>query len=190
MERYKFDAVSRTLIMSADFARAISDVHSAEYKLYKRMLSEIPSLNVERKSHASPTSYKGKNGKRTSYYPTKGLTFERMEQFMKALPEGEKYLEEYNQLRAVALPEEIIVSISTTDTQIFFQGRTQAITQGDCLCFFIFGMAQINDTIRDVQITDFYISYCSRSAAIIYQEIDDYPITIFREFTMTSIRFL
>lgn len=105
MERYKFDAVSRTLIMSAGFARALNNYNSDESRLYRRMLKEIPDLVVDRKSHASPTSYKGKNGKRTSYYPTKGLTFERMEQFMKALPEGEKYLEEYNQLRAVALPE-------------------------------------------------------------------------------------
>ena len=105
MERYKYDAVSRTLVMSAGFDRALNDYNSDESRLYRRMLKEIPDLVVDRKSHASPTSYKGKNGKRTSYYPTKGLTFERMEQFMKALPEGEKYLEEYNQLRAVALPE-------------------------------------------------------------------------------------
>ena len=105
MERYKFDAVSRTLVMSAGFADAVSVVGSAEYILYKRMIAEIPDLRVERKTHTSPTSYKGKNGKRITYYPTKGLKFERMEQFMKALPEGEKFLEEYNKLRAVALPE-------------------------------------------------------------------------------------
>ena len=103
MERYKFDAVARTLVMSDGFARAVSVVGSAEYKLYKRMIAEIPDLRVERKTHESPTSYKGKNGKRTSYYPTKGMTFERMEQFMNALPEGKKYLEEYNRLRAVAV---------------------------------------------------------------------------------------
>ena len=102
MERYKFDAVSRTLVMSAGFADAVSVVDSAEYKLYKRMIAEIPDLRVARKTHASPTSYKGKNGKRISYYPTKGLSYERMEKFMNALPDGQKYLDEYNKLRAVA----------------------------------------------------------------------------------------
>ena len=104
MERFKFDAVSRTLVMSADFARAVAvaDEESAEYKLYLRMRKEIPDLKVERRTHASPTSYKGKNGKKTSYYPTKGLSYERMEKFMGALPEGQKYLDEYKALKAVS----------------------------------------------------------------------------------------
>ncbi len=103
MERYTFDAITRTLIMSSAFARALSDTCSAEYKLFVRMQKEIPNLNVVRKTHASPSSYKGQNGKRTSYYPTKGLSYERMEQFMKALPDGQKYLDEYNALRAVSI---------------------------------------------------------------------------------------
>ena len=103
MERYKFDAVSRTLVMSASFARAVADTRSAEYMMYKRMLSEIPDLKVERKTHASPKAYKGKNGKRTSYYPTKGLSYEKMEKFMNSLPEGEKYLNEYKALRAASV---------------------------------------------------------------------------------------
>ena len=99
MERFKFDAVSRTLVMSADFARALNDYNSDESKLYRRMLKEIPDLNVERKTHKKPTSYIGANGKRTSCYPTKKLSYERMEKYMGALPEGHKYLDEYNKLR-------------------------------------------------------------------------------------------
>ena len=104
MNAYKFDAVSRTLIISADFADALNDFNSVESKLYRKMLNAIPDLRVERKTHASPTSYKGKNGKRTSYYPSKGLSFERMEKFMRALPNGgQKYLDEYNSLRAACV---------------------------------------------------------------------------------------
>ena len=99
MERYTFDAVSRTLVMSADFARALNDYNSAESKLYRRMLKEIPNLNVERKTHKRPTSYIGANGKRSSCYPTKKLSYERMEKYMGALPEGQKFLDEYNKLR-------------------------------------------------------------------------------------------
>lgn len=107
MERYKFDAVSRTLFMSAGFADAVSagavsENQSAEYTLYMRLIREIPDLRVQRMTHASPTSYKRENGKRIPYHPTKGLTYERMERFMNALPDGQKYLDEYNKLRAVA----------------------------------------------------------------------------------------
>ena len=103
MEHYKFNPITRTLVMSAGFAHAISDIRSDEYNLYKQMLADIPDLQVERKTHEKPTSYKDKkNGKRTSYYPTKGLTIKKMEQFMNALPEGKKFLDEYNKLKAVA----------------------------------------------------------------------------------------
>lgn len=104
MERYFFDVMTNTLVMSAGFARAIADAdeESAEYKLYLRMRKEIPDLKVERRTHASPSSYKGKNGKKTSYYPTKGLSYERMEKFMGALPEGKKHLETYKTLRNLA----------------------------------------------------------------------------------------
>ena len=103
MERFKFDAVSRTLVMSADFARALNDYNSDESKLYRRMLKEIPNLNVERKTHASPSSYRRKGSdKKTSYYPTKGLSYEKMEKFIKALPEGKEYLETYETLCSLA----------------------------------------------------------------------------------------
>ena len=102
MERYKFDACTNTLVMSAAFARAAADADSAEYKLIKRMRSEIPDLIVKRKTREKPTSYIGQNGKRTTCYPTKKLSYERMEKFMGALPESKKYLDEYNKLRKYA----------------------------------------------------------------------------------------
>lgn len=103
MKNYKFNPITRTLVMSADFARAVADVRTAEYRLFVRMQKEIPDLKIERRTHASPSSYKGKDGKKTSYYPTKGLSYERMEKFMGALPEGQKFLDEYNALSAVTV---------------------------------------------------------------------------------------
>ena len=102
MERYKFNPITRTLVMSAGFARAISDIRSDEYNLYKQMLADVPGLKVERKTHEKPTYYIGQDGERTTYYPTKGLTIKKMEKFMNALPEGKKFLDEYNKLKAVA----------------------------------------------------------------------------------------
>ena len=103
MERYKFYVESNTLEMSAGFARAAADVNSPEYELYRRMRNEIPDLKVVRKTHASPTSYKRKGSdKKTSYYPTKGLSYEKMEKFIKALPESKEYLETYETLCSLA----------------------------------------------------------------------------------------
>ena len=42
MEHYKFNPITRTLVMSAGFARAISDIRSDEYNLYKQMLADVP----------------------------------------------------------------------------------------------------------------------------------------------------
>ena len=102
MEHYKFNPITRTLVMSAGFAHAISDIRSDEYNLYKQMLADVPGLKVERKTHEKPTYYIGQDGERTTYYPTKGLTIKKMEKFMNALPEGKKFLDEYNKLKAVA----------------------------------------------------------------------------------------
>lgn len=103
MEHYKFNPITRTLVMSAGFARAISDIRSDEYNLYKQMLADVPGLKVERKTHEKPTYYIGQDGERTTYYPTKGLTIKKMEKFMNALPEGKKFLDEYNKLKAVVV---------------------------------------------------------------------------------------
>ena len=105
MKHFTFDPISRTLTISAGFARAISDANdnSDEYNLFLRMRKEIPDLKVKRKTHASPISYKDKNGgKRTPYYPTKNLSYERMEKFMDALDGGQKYRNEYDKLRKAA----------------------------------------------------------------------------------------
>ena len=141
MKRYTFDAVSRTLVMSAGFAKALNDYNSDESRLYRQMLADIPALRVERKTHASPTSYKGPNDKRTSCYPTKKLSYKRMEKFMEALNDGQKFLAEYTKLREKAKQMDIpgYPPVARWFLEQFPDYRTDALfyvgNEPDVLCF-------------------------------------------------------
>lgn len=89
MEKFKFDVSKNTLTLSAAFVDAMNDPESKEYALVRKFRKDFPSLRVIRKTHASPKS----NNKH------KNLTYERMERFMSALPDGEDYLAAYWSLR-------------------------------------------------------------------------------------------
>lgn len=99
MEKYKLDVVSKTLTISKAFADAVANPKSAEYKLYTRLMKEIPGLTVVRKSHRTPTSYTSSSGEKFSCNQFKNLKYENMERFMAALPDNEAYFEQYSFLR-------------------------------------------------------------------------------------------
>lgn len=99
MEKYKLDVVSKTLTISKGFADAIANPKNAEYKLYTRLMKEIPGLTVVRKSHRTPTSYTSSSGEKFSCNQFKNLKYENMEHFMAALPDNEIYFEQYSFLR-------------------------------------------------------------------------------------------
>ena len=91
---YKLDLATQTLTITSAFAEAANNPENKEYKLIQQFKHDFPKLKIERKTHASP--------KKPNKY--KKLTYERMEKFMCALPNsGEKYMEEYRNIRAVAL---------------------------------------------------------------------------------------
>ena len=54
MERYTFNPVAKTLVITAAFAKAIQNIESEEYTLYTQLMADIPNLEVVRKTHASP----------------------------------------------------------------------------------------------------------------------------------------
>ena len=100
MEKYyRLDVVSKTLTISKAFADAIANPTSAEYKLYTRLMKEIPGLTVVRKTHRTPTSYTSSRGEKFSCNQFKNLKYENMERFMAALPDNEAYFEQYSFLR-------------------------------------------------------------------------------------------
>ncbi len=103
MKNYVFSVVSQTLTMSAAFEKAmIESRESEEYKFYMRLREDFPNLRVVRKTHATPTRYRNSDGTTTARNKHNNLTYERMERFMNALPDGAEYLTAYWELREKA----------------------------------------------------------------------------------------
>lgn len=103
MKNYVFSVVSQTLTMSAAFEKAmIESRESEEYKFYMRLREDFPNLRVVRKTHATPTHYNNSDGTRTARNKHNNLTYERMERFMNALPDGAEYHTAYWELREKA----------------------------------------------------------------------------------------
>ena len=98
MEKYKLNVVNKTLTISKAFADAIANPtdESEEYKLYTRLMKEIPGLTVVRKTHRTPTKYTSSSGEKFSCNQFKNLKYENMERFMAALPDNEVYFAEYS----------------------------------------------------------------------------------------------
>ena len=102
MEKYKLDIVNKTLTISKEFGKAVASGKGDEYKLYTRLMKQIPGLTVVRKSHRTPTSYTSSSGEKFSCNQFKNLTYDNMERFIDALPHGKVYRQEYNFLRYYA----------------------------------------------------------------------------------------
>ena len=99
MEKYKLDVVSKTLTISKEFGKAVASGKGDEYKLYTRLIKQIPGLTVVRKTHRTPTRYTSSSGEKFACNQFKNLKYENMERFMAALPDNEVYFEEYSFLR-------------------------------------------------------------------------------------------
>ena len=96
MERYTFNPVTKTLVITAAFAKAMQNIESAEYALYSQLMADIPNLEVIRKTHASPKKCVSKStGEKFKCNQFKNLTYKNMETFIMGLPAAEAYMEEY-----------------------------------------------------------------------------------------------
>ena len=99
---YKFDIAKQTLTMSAAFAEKANTYGTDEYALVCKFKHDFPRLVIVRKTHATPSRYKNSDGSITARNKHCGLTYERMERFMSALPNGADYLGAYYELREKA----------------------------------------------------------------------------------------
>ena len=96
MERYSFNPVAKTLVITAAFAKAMQDINSEEYALYTQLMTDIPNLEVIRKTHKTPSKYVSKStGEKFNCNQFKNLTYKNMETFIMGLPAAEAYMEEY-----------------------------------------------------------------------------------------------
>ena len=103
MERYKFDAASKTLTITAGYAKKLNDMDSDEFKHYNAMMEAIPGLVVVNRSHRSPSKCTStETGEKFKCNQFKNLTYDNMERFIDALPHGKVYRQEYNFLRYYA----------------------------------------------------------------------------------------
>ena len=100
MEKFKFDVVSQTLTVTANFAEKMSDPESGEYKLVVQFQSDFPNLKIAKRTHKSPSKCTSKStGETFRCNQFKNLTCDRMEQFIKALPNHDAYLREFKFIR-------------------------------------------------------------------------------------------
>ena len=96
MERYTFNPVTKTLVITAAFAKAMQNIESAEYALYSQLMADIPNLEVISKTHASPKKCVSKStGEKFKCNQFKNLTYKNMETFIMGLPSAEAYMNEY-----------------------------------------------------------------------------------------------
>lgn len=99
MESYKINPITKTLIVSAAFEKAMNDPTCEAYALYVQLQHDIPGLKVSRRTHKSPTKYRNKSGEVFRCNQYKHLTYENMERFIKALPKRDELMEVYNYIR-------------------------------------------------------------------------------------------
>ena len=102
MERYKMDFTTKTLIITKGFDEKAQNPFTAEGKILMKFQKDFPDLKIERKTHRTPKKYRTKSGEEYNCNQYKNLSYDKMERFMDALPEGEskdKVIEAYNFLR-------------------------------------------------------------------------------------------
>lgn len=99
MENYKINPVSKTLIISTAFEKAMSNPESEEYRYYVQLQHDIPGLKVSRRTHKSPTKYHTKSGEVFRCNQYKHLTYESIECFINALPKSDELMKVYRFIR-------------------------------------------------------------------------------------------
>ena len=87
---YRIDFTTMTLTMTAEFADNAYNPATEEYAILTRLQKDFPQLRVVRKTHRSPKSAN----------PAKGLTFERMEKYIRLHENAEELLDLFQKVKA------------------------------------------------------------------------------------------
>ena len=101
-QAYKIDFTTRTITITAEFEKAMSNPEAAEYKIIRQLCADFPGMRIVKRTHRTPTHYTSKNGEKSACNPYKNLTYEKMERFMDALPNGAEYRKQYDFLKTYA----------------------------------------------------------------------------------------
>ena len=87
---YRVDFSTMTLIMTAEFADRAYNPNTDEYAVLTRLTKDFPDLRVVRKTHRSPKSAN----------PAKGLTYERMEKYIRLHENAGELLDLFQKVKA------------------------------------------------------------------------------------------
>ena len=99
---YVVDFASKTITMTAEFEKAMSDPNSSAYQTIQKLCADFPDMRIVRRTHRTPVRYVSKQGDVSACNPYKNLTYSRMEQFMSALPNSTEYRKQYDFLKRTA----------------------------------------------------------------------------------------
>ena len=101
---YSLNLTAKTLTITKAFEEAVAKGNTPEYRIYKKLMRDIPDLTVERRTHKPPTKYNTRTGEVVKgHNKNKGLTYDRMERFISALSNSEELMEQYDFIKAYAL---------------------------------------------------------------------------------------
>lgn len=101
---YTLNLTTKTLTITKAFEEKIAKVDTPEYRLYKKLMRDIPDLTVERRTHKTPSQYRTRTGEVVKgHNKNKGLTYDRMERFISALSNSKELMEQYDFVKDYAL---------------------------------------------------------------------------------------
>ena len=96
---YKVDFTSKTLTMTKAFEEKAQNPESKEFAILMNLQNSIPGLTVIRKTHATPSKYRTKDGETFNCNQFKNLTYDNMESFIKRLPNNKELEKSFDFLK-------------------------------------------------------------------------------------------
>ena len=73
-QAYKVDFTTRTITITAEFEKAMSNPEAAEYKIIRQLCADFPGMRIVKRTHRTPTHYTSKNGEKSACNPYKNLS--------------------------------------------------------------------------------------------------------------------
>lgn len=76
-QAYKVDFTTRTITITAEFERAMSNPEAKEYTIIRQLCADFPGMRIIKRTHRTPTHYTSKSGEKSACNPYKNLTYEK-----------------------------------------------------------------------------------------------------------------
>lgn len=92
MNEYKINFTANTITISKSFAEAASDPSKPEFETLSKLQAAYPGMRIVHKTHRSPSKAN----------VNKGLTYDRMERYIKLHENAAELLDKYKAVKAIA----------------------------------------------------------------------------------------